>query len=55
MADREPMFPRHPGAQLGNRCIRLRSDTRTQHVVERLKTGPNVIVLRAGCRFAGLA
>ena len=55
MADRDPMLLRHPAAQLGNRRIRLHGNTRTQHIVERLQPRPDVIVLRAGRRLAGLA
>jgi len=49
------MLLRHPAAQLGNRRIRLHGNTRTQHIVERLQPRPDVIVLWAGRRLAGLA
>jgi hypothetical protein len=55
MADRDTMLLRHPAAQLGNRRIRLRSNTRTQHIVERLQPRSDVIVLRSWRRLAGLA
>jgi hypothetical protein len=54
MADRDAMLLRHPSAQLGNRRIGLRGNTRTQCVVERLQPRPDVIVLRTWRRLAGL-
>jgi hypothetical protein len=55
MAHRNLVLPRHPGTQLSNRRVRLLGNTRTQHVIVRLKARPDVIMLRSRRGLAPLA